>query len=672
MNDVRYNVENFPYRLLRKIRPVRRRGKQSKYSRKYADIITAFDIETTRLPDIEQSFMYVWMYAFNNIGVVIGRTWDEFIRFVERVNIELDDLRLVTYVHNLSYEFQFMAGIHKFNRADVFAVESRKTLRVDWDDAIEFRCSYLHSNMSLDVYAKKMGVEHQKLVGELDYNIKRFPWTKLTENELMYCVNDVLGLVECIETEMLVDGDTLNTIPLTSTGYVRRDVKNAMKTIPKKYVMDLYPPLRVYRLLKCAFRGGDTHANRYYVDRLLTGDIYSFDRSSSYPDVICNCLFPVKPFQYVCNISHDSFYRLYHVRKKALLFRAVFYNTRLRDEFFGAPYISKAKCEGGVVNGVFDNGRVLSADELITTITDVDFKILEMQYEFDFDILELWCSSYGKLPRPLIDTTIHYYREKTRLKNVAGQEVYYMKLKNKLNSIYGMFAQDILKRSIVFDGVNFKLDDEKTLQDLHSENMRKQFICYAWGVWVTAWARYRLQEAIQLVGDGFIYCDTDSVKYIGHVDWSEYNAQRVADSKKSGAYATDSLGNVHYMGVYENDGSMQKFKTLGAKKYVYIDDSGELHITIAGVNKKRGKIELEKMGGIDAFNTGIVFRDAGGLESVYNDIVEPMDIIIDGHALRITRNVSLRPSTYTLGLTQEYFDLLSYCRSKCVDSIYDL
>ena len=69
--------------------------------------------------------------------------------------------------------------------------------------------------------------------------------------------------------------------------------------------------------------------------------------------------------------------------------------------------------------------------------------------------------------------------------------------------------------------------------------------------------------------------------------------------------------------------------------------------------------ELARKGGIKAFKEGFTFIDAGGTESVYNDIREPYIIQRDGYELEITSNVLIRPSTYTLGITGEYKRILS-------------
>lgn len=162
----------FPLEWLEQIPEVKRKkgNQRTKKRRKYKDLVTAFDIETTRLADIENSIMYVWQWQFGNAYTVVGRTWDEFTQFQKKLHNILDDTFLVVFVHNLSYEFQFLRGIYPFEPEEVFAVRSRKVLKCDMYNCFEFRCSYLHSNMNLDTYTKKMGVQHKKLTGTFDYD----------------------------------------------------------------------------------------------------------------------------------------------------------------------------------------------------------------------------------------------------------------------------------------------------------------------------------------------------------------------------------------------------------------------------------------------------------------------------------------------------------------------
>ena len=654
--------EHFPIEKFNKLKaqPKRRGNPGTKSKVKYLDIVTAFDIETTALSEIDQSIMYVWQWQFGLDFTIIGRTWEEFTALTKYLTENMkDDTCLVTFVHNLSYEFQFLRGIYDFSPEEVFAIKSRKVLKCTMNEKkIEFRCSYLHSNMSLAMYTKKMGAKHKKLSGEeFDYKKRRYPWTPLSHMEMQYIINDVLGLVESIYIEMEHDGDNLYSFPLTSTGYVRRDAKQAMRKVSFGFVKNQLPDFSIYQMCKEAFRGGNTHANRYYAGMVLN-NVSSADRSSSYPDVQCNCKFPISEFFHAGPMEFDDLIRLVTVRKKAVLMRVSFSNIRLKVETWGCPYLSRDKCRH-IIDGWFDNGRILQAEYLETTLTDIDLNIILEEYIFDdmtpYDVAH---ARYGLLPAPLVATTIEYYKSKTELKDVDGQELYYTKSKNKLNSIYGMMAQDPVKQSIDFTDGLFKEreDDAKDLLDAHN---KKAFLCYQWGVWVTAWARYRLEEGIRLAGENFVYCDTDSVKYLDKIDWEPYNKKRRKDSLKSGAFATDPKGVTHYMGEYEDEGTYHEFSTLGAKKYCYRKKpDSELVVTIAGVTKSKGGQELENAGGISAFKPGFIFTEAGGTESVYNDAPEIGEYTIDGRKIKITSNVMICDSTYTLGITGEYERLL--------------
>lgn len=660
--DSVYTAETFPFELIAQAKHVKRkRGNNGgKSKRDLKDLVCAFDIETSNIPDIEQASMYIWQLQIDELGTIIGRTWDEYQQLLARVcDVLGENESIVFYVHNLSFEFQFLRGIYPFQPDEVFCMDSRKILYCSmFDGKIVYRCSYIHSNMSLEEYTKKMGVEHIKLSGaDFDYRETRYPWTPLTDEQIAYCIHDVRGLVEALKKEMEVDGDTLITIPLTSTGYVRRDAKRAMKQVSHTLVPSILPDEKTFVLLREAFRGGNTHANRYYAGRIIT-DVASADRSSSYPDTQVNCEFPMSRFYYKGEATMKELDRYINVLDKAVVMRVALWGVRLRDPYWGAPYLARDKCRK-IIEPTYDNGRILECKYCETTITDVDLRILLDEYDFDnFKAFDVAFARYGKLPRPLVEETINYYRKKTELKNVEGQEIYYMKSKNKLNSIYGMMAQNPAKETILFKDNDYIKDDVPLSERLKEAN-RRAFLAYQWGCWVTAWARYRLEEGIKLAGDNFVYCDTDCVKYVQEIDWNPYNAKRIKDSIANGAYADDPAGVRHYMGVYEQEKTDQRFKTLGAKKYAFEQD-GKTYITVAGVNKRIGGKELERYGGLDAFNEGFIFREAGGMESVYND--EPYGYVnIDGHELYVGTNVLLRDSTYSLGITDEYRRILEKC-----------
>ena len=639
----------------------RRQGNQGRKNDKriYKDLFCAFDIETTNHPDLEQAYMYIWQFQIED-QTIIGRTWMEFKEFIHNCRLWLKEHEyLMVYVHNLSFEFSFLKGIYNFKKDEVFSIEPRKVLRCTMWDHFEIRCSYLLTNMNLATFTKRMGVT-QKLSGEdFNYTKIRYPWTELSDQELQYCIVDVQGLVEALKVYFKIEDDNFYTIPFTSTGFVRRDVKRAMRHYNRQDLYNMHPDYEVFKILREAFRGGNTHANRYYANTIME-NIASYDRVSSYPDVQINELFPMSPWIREDNITAERACRIIYKHQRAALMRVGFRNIRLKDPLWGCPYIPKHKCRN-LGQHANDNGRILWSSWLEVSICDPDLKIIMQEYDYDsITFYDFYHCRYGRLPKPLREEIQKFYRDKTELKGIAGQELFYMLQKAKLHSIYGMSVQAPVKQTIDFIDGQW-IEQELPEEDLLNKNNAKAFLVYSWGVWTTAHARMELEKAINIVGpERFVYCDTDSVKFIddGKVSFNAYNESRKRTSKENGGVAADPAGHEHYLGVYENEGTYKRFCTMGAKKYAYEDTAGELHITVAGVSKYKGAAELAQRGGLEAFKEGFIWYDAGGLESIYNDDPEIKEVDIDGHKLKITSNVFLRPSTYTLGITGEYARIL--------------
>lgn len=450
------------------------------------------------------------------------------------------------------------------------------------------------------------------------------------------------------------------------------------------------PDEETYNELYEAFRGGNTHANRWCVapedlPPMIHYNVKSYDRSSAYPDVMCNMEFPLGKWVPWKGEFNESLLKRLKSAKRAAVFRVSFTNIRLKDYLWGCPYLSKdkaynlrkltynqllAKDKSGELHALIDNGRVLEASELVTCVTDVDFEIIRSEYEWDScTIFDVKTCPYKPLPQKFINLIHTYYKNKTELKGVEEKRYLYNESKSKINSLYGMSAQKTVRAPIVFTDNPEELykEGEYDAQAQIEQAIRKAFLPYSIGVWVTAWARYWLERAIQVIHNTkdalFIYTDTDSVKFTGEVDFTALNEEIKANSIRTKSYAVDRKGKTHYMGVYEYEGTYEKFATMGAKKYIYGNDN-EIHVTVAGLVKydKEGNeisaMELQNMGGFDAFKADTKFVQAGGIEAVYNDDKIVCELEIEGHKQIVTRNVCLRPSTYTLGLSAEYMNLL--------------
>lgn len=635
----------------------RPKGKRVKKS--YAAEVCAFDIETTALRDLEQSIMYVWQFSVENRVVIMGRTWDQYIHMLSEIQNRLAGMTVVIYVHNLSYEFQYLSGIYPFKPDEVFATEAHKVLRCEMLGSFEYRCSLRLTNMALAAAANRYNTRWKKFSGsEFGYDVIRFPDTPLHRKELLYCCYDVLSVVEMVHRIMDLNNDDLYTIPATSTGFVRRHVKNAMRS-EHDLIDRLYPSYPVFLMLRAAFRGGNTHANRYYSGYTID-EMQSMDISSSYPhQQICQ-RFPMSAFK-ECNDRRQKHIDFMMVHGYALLLHISIKDCRLLDPYITVPYLPFSKCQKWSRDCRLDNGRILSASYVEFCCTDIDYIIIRSQYTGQYEILDCYKSAYDYLPDPIRDSNREFYRLKTELKGVAGQELYYFKNKELLNSIYGMSVQNPVKLSMLYQSGDFLLDLSKTPEQILDQHRHRAFTVYQWGVWTTSHARHMLQEGIDLCGDLLVYVDTDSCKFIEDPKilqaFEALNAQTRQQAIKCGAYADDPKGIRHYTGIYEDDGRMQAFRTLGAKKYAYTDDKGKLHLTVSGVSKKAGAKELLDSGGLDIFSDGFIFKNSGKLAVKYQNINEKINY--QNRELTITNNAYLYPVDYTLGLTEEYAQLLN-------------
>lgn len=653
-----YKWNEFPFGILKK--DIVKNGKHKMYQRNPM----TFDIETSKIPtDVEghyQAFMYIWQVCIEG-NVVFGRRWEELQEFMQNVVNAYklsEEERVVVYVHNLSFEFQFIQDYFEFT--DVFAMASRSILTAKTAH-LEFRCSYKLSNMSLAKFIENTpNTLHYKGVDDLDYATVRTPDTELTEVEYGYCFNDVKGLYECV-MELLKE-DNIATIPLTSTGYVRRDCRNAMNKNKNNRKMFLRSRLTLlqYKLLRECFRGGNTASDRYLTNLILK-IVGSYDLSSSYPFQMIAREYPLGKWNF--GVIPDIKTLEEYNSKYCTIARYTFKNIRLRDEK-PIPYIPQSKCLALGCDREIYNGRILHADFLTISMTNIDYDIVKEQYEYDeIAVEEFHYSRKGLLPKELRDTIMYYFEKKSKLKGDEEHYYEYMKSKNKLNSIYGMTVTNILNSEIKYHDGEYtekKMTEEEMQEalDKYYKNHRS-FLNYSWGVFVTAYARRELEDGLNIAGLDTIYCDTDSVKFIGNHDseFEAYNKRLNKECEERGIknYA-EVNGKRFYMGIFDKEKGYDEFITLGAKKYAFLQN-GKLGITVSGLSKKKGAEELVRKGGLRRFQRNEVFYNSGRTIAQYNS-AEVHDITVDGCTFSTASNLAIVDTTYTLGITDTMLDII--------------
>ena len=643
-----YTAYSFPYYDL-----VASKGKH------YSKSIATFDIETTNMiiNDKKTAFMYHWQLCIDG-HVIFGRTWEELILCLYNIEkaLHLDkNNKLVIYVHNLSFEFHFMYNFILFN--DVFATEPHKILKCS-NDLFEFRCSYFLSNMSLKKFIEnEPDTIHIKGEGDLEYRKVRTPDTTLSEKEYGYCYNDVMGLYEAVKARLR--HDTLNTIPLTSTGYVRRDARNSMKKNRHNRERFINGTLndKEYKQVYDAFRGGDTASNRMYAGMILS-DVHSFDRASAYPFEMLTQEFPDKLVAYDCT-SLDEMYE-YCSNHHVVIGTFRFENIRIRDTSPDA-YISISKCTAYDKHGLFYNGRILTADYVVLTCTNIDINIIRDVYTFDnVYYIDLYSSRTRLLPDEYREVIYEYFRKKCELKGDPDHYYEYMKSKNKLNSLYGMMVTSIVRNDITFNNGVFDISTpelEAALKKYYST--RNSFLSYQWGVFVTAYARKHLYDGIRLCGIDAVYWDTDSVKFMGDHESDFENLNNIINNECKSRGIKNYVvvnGKRFYLGVFEKEHPYNRFITWGAKKYAY-EQNEKVGVTVAGLSKSKGAAELERSGGLEAFTLGKVFNDSGRTTATYNNEQIHM-LTVNGCTFYTASNLAVFDTTYELGITDTMRQIL--------------
>lgn len=683
---------------------VKKPGRKPSY---YLNVSASFDIETTSFYEHGQkrACMYAFVFTLNG-RVWTGRTWGELFTLLSQIKrfygVNKDDCRLPIYVHNLGFEFGFIW--HRFAWVEVFALSERKPVRALTADGFEFRCSYFLSGYGLQGVGNNLQkYKVQKLVGDLDYSLMRHSWTPLTDKEWGYIVNDGLVVSAYIQ-ELIEKYKSVAKIPMTKTGVVREYCRNECFYQGKSHSMDMSGKYnryqfmmrhltidgeKEYRLLKQAFQGGFTHANMYASGRTIR-DVTSYDFTSSYPAVMVTELFPMGKGRWYKPKDRADF--LKKCRLYCCIFEIEFTDIEAKTTI-DHP-ISSSRCTV-LEGGVFDNGRVIKAKRIRTTITNIDFEVYRKFYRWKSSrIGEVLLYNKGYLPRDFVMAVLKLYKDKTELKGVEDElsKSRYAWAKELLNACYGMSVTDPCRATVTLDENGWGEQEPNIDNAIKKYNESKsRFLFYPWGVFVTAYARRNLFSGMLACGDDYIYSDTDSVKITNAENhqryFKRYNAMMARKIHMASEKQNIPLeyfkpktikGEEKPIGYWDFDGFFVRYRTLGSKRYLV--EYPEPHeyakgkwskysITIAGVNKKTAIPGLEAMAKkkhkdiFDLFEYGLNFDPTICGKNLHTYLDEPMEgeftdyLGNKGHYKEFS-GVHLEPTGYLMESTPDYLRIL--------------
>lgn len=653
-----------------------------------------------------RGYMYHWQLAIRN-HVYLGRTWNQLDYLLTAIAAHYDlgshgdraNIAII-YIANLAYEFAFLA--HRLPIHDVFADRPRKPMRVSVADNFELRDALRLSGGSLDYLANNYCTT-PKLRGELDYTIPRNTDTPLAPAEIAYCVNDVIILAEYAAYVYNTYMRQCGRVPLTKTGIPRACMRDmyadwmpTRKIQRAKWLRSMMPQsyAEYHRVVTQLYRGGYTHANVYYVNDVIE-DVMGADITSSYPAVLMQCRMPMAPFTRVDDVHTDTDLARYHT-KYPYYARCKFTGVRSRtmhsvesvDKI--AEYDDCGKSPAELIrryNAIIDNGRVRSIDQMTVMLTDLDMAIYRKYYIWDsVEVSDVMVSRYAPLPTYVTDVVRYYYRAKSLLKRMGKSGTpEYAAAKEAVNAIYGLMVQRLQFVDHRYnadtgtwydydnidgdnaDAVYWHLigyDDDKVIS---GDKSPKTVLTPYWGVWCTAWARYRLLCGVVYPMHGIaIYCDTDSV-YVDTMRVDDYDRMQQVISTYNdtirGANARifgddDTYADLGCLDMIIDDADTPRpghyrFATLGAKRYVKCDYAGNYITTIAGLDKSALTKFADYVNGVimrandilctappdsdatysavksiyDVYPVGLTPRK---IDSIIYDTVTPMDIFLAG------------------------------------------
>ena len=569
----------------------------------------------------------------------------DFYKFIyDQLDLEPSDdkvpRKIYTYIHNASFDLSYLIPYFRqylpyIEGEPSGIIEGNNKILTYSQGCFEWRCTYRLTQLSLEAWTKDMHVEHIKQVGLYDYEAIIYQDTELTENQKIYDRNDVVGLYEALQTQNNYHGDNIASMPLTLTGYCRRDLRRSCqksKYYRKNYFLKNRLDAEIYYCFLKSFCGGYTHNNRFYKGITVSiGNKYRFfneeirvhnighrDFKSHYPTQMTCYKFPLGVPQLIYDVNNDirepitiaellSLYPKFYTMSVVRIRKA-----ELSDKRISMPFMQYSKCHEAHFTSIRqDNGRIVyAAGEWIMFLDNLTLQILDEQYDMDYEIIKAWRIEAKPLPPEIVNIVDKYFKGKSDKKNIVTDlEEKYGRTdercykaqsdlsitKKLLNSLYGCCATNPLRTSYeIGDSMDFKIKESygtlDEMQDGLNEYYDKwsNFLSYAVGCTVTALARFELYEYIKAIGyKKVLYCDTDSIFYIKDSK-TEKAIENLNKSKADKAhFVTLDNGKKEYYDAFTPEPDLKAFRGLHSKCYgVVTKDKNKLELTIAGVPAK--------------------------------------------------------------------------------------
>lgn len=239
-------------------------------------------------------------------------------------------------------------------------------------------------------------------------------------------------------------------------------------------------------------------------------------------------------------------------------------------------------------------GRPLEVDKWVDDskgIVKMSFSSIDyitIQESYDFEVVRwLWSIHWAWKVQPEVARFVNKnndnkvkYNELAKKATDPQQKIEYKTIENRAkidnNSFYGKFGEEVIK----YGKTPYYEEDEEGNEEIVWETDRedeqgeynRKFLPVAMAI--TAWGRQQLVRLANLLGEHFLYCDTDSVHYL-----KEGGQEKVDKAIK------DGLLEMHpnKLGAWDFEGYYTRGRFLRAKCYMEECPEEGLLATVAGL-----------------------------------------------------------------------------------------
>lgn len=506
---------------------------------------------------------------------------------------------------------------------------------------------------------------------------------------------------------------------------------------------NVYENFDFYRMCLESYQGGLTTANKNFFNKKIENKIMSIDITSSYPYQMCSRRFPLYDKRTVNHFKGDKADTFYSEILHGIDFQDLAIKTPIRGYFATVEIINlEIKNDNYLLplsssntlyieGETLINGKVYKANKIVMSLDHITLSWINRCYYYD-DIIckELITTTKDRYLRcGELSFIMNNFRIKQTMKGVKGQEINYALAKVNCNNNYGIKVQkplkdryDIVNGEVIKleykDNFNLNLSQEEIYNNFidlkhqqHFKNLTgKNFDIFNDGVTVTSTARYMLLDMMIRLTDEkgckVVYADTDSLKFIcddikslqqfvlvvnGEITTKNKSLYRFKEYKELFNVPNDEYEKLCELGTWDienkdidDQGNIKPylyFKTLGAKKYVYVDSSG-IHTTIAGCSKKvsetmeiyASKNNISLINTADKlFNTGVMFdvtcsgRTVSSRENREYEYIQTFTK--NGLSLFSNGGIIINDTSYTLNLSKSDENVLELNRVSDVVSV---